>query len=98
MPGSKDDKDGCDLSRITENPGWGQHAHHEGVGEDHVRAHLRKDCTTNVVKDGIPFYYQAKEVAGEKNNRNAHTKSDEEQEKISLGCSRYSQHIIQRHG
>ena len=98
MPGSKDEQDGYDLGRNTENPGWGQHAHNEGVGKDHLCAHLGKDCATDVVKDRKPFDDHAKEVAGEKNNGNAHAKSEEEQEKVSLGCTRNSQHIVQRHG
>ena len=83
MPGSKDEQDGYDLGRNTENPGWGQHAHNEGVGKDHLCAHLGKDCATDVVKDRKPFDDHAKEVAGEKNNGNAHAKSEEEQEKVS---------------
>ena len=98
MAGSNDNHDGYDLSRNTENPAWGQRAHNEGVGKDHIGPHFREDRTTNVIENRILFDDQAEEIAGKKHNGNAHTKSDEEQEKVSLGSARNSQHIVQRHG
>src|SRR5208337_1621222 len=98
MPGSKDDRNGYDLSRKTENPAWGQRVHNEGVARDHICPHLRNDCTTNVIENRKSFNDQAEEIAGKKYNGNAHAKSDEEQEKVSLGCARNSQHIVQGHG